>query len=340
LSNSLHKNLQMMDESAPSRKESEPLADPIRQRAFKVGLTLALISTVLGAGQPVITRWGATHLDPLLFCTGAVVFATLCIVPVLYLRGELPNLTDPRFRGRLALMSISGTVATSLTLTYGLTRIGAVAGVLLLQTEPIYSIALATIFVGELVSIRQVFATTLILIGIGSVFQAGGAFSPMWAAALVLVTPLFWQISHILGLSLMPPLTPPCVVGGRFFYASIFLTALLVIFRPGAIVQLSDIHAAAVIAVTGFFIYFLSALSWYGAISRLSLAWTTALVVPGVPLLSILFAVMFLGEHATAREAIGITIAVAGVIALVLGADAHRKLPDAELVEAIHEPLA
>ena len=34
---------------------------------------------------------------------------------------------------------------------------------------------------------------------------------------------------------------------------------------------------------------------------------------------SFLFAVMFLGEHATTREAIGILISVSGVLALVLG---------------------
>src|SRR5438132_12975769 len=107
-----------------------------RSRAFQIGFALCIINTIIGAAQPVITRWGAVHLDPLLFCTGAVVFATLCILPLLYLRGELPSLIDRHFRGRLAIMSISGTVATSLTLTYGLTQIGAVAGVLLMQTEP------------------------------------------------------------------------------------------------------------------------------------------------------------------------------------------------------------
>jgi drug/metabolite transporter (DMT)-like permease len=94
-----------------------------------------------------------------------------------------------------------------------------------------------------------------------------------------------------------------------------------------------------VILIAGFFIYFISAITWYGAINRLSLAWTTALVVPGIPILSILFAVIFLGERATTREVIGILISVSGVVALVLGADPHRKHPDSEAAEAIHEPL-
>ena len=299
----------------------------VRARAFQVGLTLCIINTIIGAGQPVITRWGAVHLDPLLFCTGATVFATLCTIPVLQFKGELRLIFDPRYRGRLLMVAMTGTVMTSLTLTYGLTRIGAVAGVLLLQTEPVYSLVLSTIFVGERPSMRQMLATATVLVGIGSVFAGGGSFSPLWASAIIFTTPLFWQASHVMGLKLMPPLTPTSMTGGRFFYASIVLTTLLLIFRRDSIVQLADPTTLGVIIFTGFFVYFLSGLTWYGAINRLSLAWTTALVVPGIPILSILFAVMFLGERATTREVVGILISVSGVLALVLGADPHRKQP-------------
>jgi drug/metabolite transporter (DMT)-like permease len=310
-----------------------------RARAFQVGLTLCIINTIIGAGQPVATRWGAVHLDPLLFCTGAVVCATLCTLPLLHYRGELRLIVDRRYRGRLFRIAMTGTVMTSLTLTYGLTRIGAVAGVLLLQTEPVYSLVLSRIFVGERPSARQMIATATILVGIGSVFAGGGSFSPLWASAIIFTTPLFWQASHIMGLKLMPPLSPTSMTGGRFFYASIVLLAMLLAFGRDSLAQLADSTSLAVIVATGFFIYFLSGLTWYGAINRLSLAWTTALVVPGIPILSILFAVMFLGERATIREVIGILISVSGVLALVLGADPHRKQPDSEAAEAIHEPL-
>ena len=310
-----------------------------RARAFQVGVTLCIINTVIGAGQPVITRWGAVHLDPLLFCTGAVVFASICTIPLLLLSGELRLIVDRRYRARLLMMAMAGTVMTSLTLTYGLTRIGAVAGVLLMQTEPVYSLILSTIFVGERPSARQMLATVTILVGIGSVFAGGGSFSPLWASAIIFATPLFWQTSHVIGLKLVPPLTPTSIIGGRFLYAAIVLSAMLLVFRRDSLVQLADPVSLGVILVTGFFVYFLGGLTWYGAINRLSLTWTTALVIPGIPILSILFAVMFLGERATTREVVGILISVSGVLALVLGADPHRKQPASEAAEAIHEPL-
>ena len=127
-----------------------------RARAFQVGFTLCIINTIIGAGQPVITRWGAVNLDPLLFCAGATVFATCCTLLLLQYTGELKLIFDRRYRARLFVLSMAGTVMTSLTLTYGLTRIGAVAGVLLLQTEPVYSLILSMIFVGERPSTRQI----------------------------------------------------------------------------------------------------------------------------------------------------------------------------------------
>ncbi len=310
--------------------------------AFKIGVLLAVSNTAIGAAQPVLTRYAALRLDPMLFCEGAVIIASLCTLPLLYARNELRYLLDRQYAGRLFLMAMSGTVATSLTLIYGLRHINAIAGVILLQTEPIYSLVLATAVVGERPTRCQILATMTVLAGIGSVFWAGGgAFSPLWAALLIFVTPLFWQTAHVLGLKIMPPLTPVAITAGRFIYAAALFTPLFLVFDRHSIGELANPRLAAVLVLTGFFIYFLSALTWYGAISRLSLSWTTALVVPGVPLLSTLMAVAFLGEHPTARMVIGMLIAVGGVLMLVLGADAHRRhAAPAEAAEAIHQPLS
>ena len=77
--------------------------------------------------------------------SSSVAVAATCTVSLLYRRGELHYLFDRRFAPRMLAMSMAGTVTTSLTLIYGLRHIDAVAGTILLQTEPIYSLLLATI---------------------------------------------------------------------------------------------------------------------------------------------------------------------------------------------------
>ncbi|MGH7917032.1 MAG: DMT family transporter [Candidatus Binataceae bacterium] len=305
---------------------------------FATGLALALASTVIAALQPVVVRYGALTVDPILFCAGSVTVAAICVAVVLSRRGGLAILAERRYLPRLTGVSLAGTVATSLSLIYGLSRIDAVAAVVLLESEPIYSLIMATAFLGERPSARQLIATAIILAGIASVFAAGHAFNPLSAAVLVFVTPLFWQTAHVLSLGVMPPLTPIDIVGARYVYAAFVLIATLLFSNPSALRQLADPATAATVVFAGIGVYFFGSLTWYGAISRLSLAWTTAFVIPGVPILSVLFALIFLGEHASTRELAGLAVAILGVVTLVLGADAHRPSRD-NPAEAVHQPL-
>ncbi len=303
---------------------------------------MAALCTVTAATQPALMRFGATRLDPMLFAAGCALVATLCVLPVVYARGELSMLVDRRYRMRLLLLSIIGTVVTTLTLIFGLRRIDAVAGTLLLQSEPVYSLLLATLFAGERPTLRQLGATAIIITGIVSTIDASSsAYSPAWAAMLVAGTPLLWQTSHVLSLPVMPPLSPVCMTAARYGYAAVVLILALAVVNPRAIGQLADPVVLGTILATGVVCYFLASLAWYAAINRLSLAWTTALVIPGIPLLSIVCAIVFLGEHATLRDFIGILLAIAGVLLLVLGAEGVRRVPitSAEAAEAIHQPM-
>jgi len=156
---------------------------------------------------------------------------------------------------------------------------------------------------------------------------------------MLLVTPLFWQTSHVISLRVMPPLSEICVTGARTIFTAIVLVAIFLVTDAHAAVALADPHTLAVICATGAFIYVLGSLTWYAAINRLSLAWATTLTIPGVPMLSFMFAIFFLGEHPSVPEMRGMLIAVGGVFLLVRGADPGRKHRDAELAEAVHPPL-
>jgi drug/metabolite transporter (DMT)-like permease len=319
---------------------SRPSIAGLSSRA--VGIAMAALCTITAATQPALMRFGATRLDPMLFAAGCAVVATLCVMPVVYARGELSMLVDRRYRMRLLLLSIIGTVVTTLTLIFGLRRIDAVAGTLLLQSEPVYSLLLATLFAGERPTLRQLAATAIIVTGIVSAIGASSSsYPPAWAAMLVAGTPLLWQTSHVLSLPVMPPLSPVCMTGARYGYAAIVLTLALAVVNPHALGQLADPVVLGTIVATGVVCYFLASLAWYAAISRLSLAWTTALVIPGIPLLSILCAIVFLGERATRRDLIGIFVSISGVLLLVLGAEGVRRVPvtSAEAAEAIHQPM-
>jgi drug/metabolite transporter (DMT)-like permease len=297
--------------------------------AVAAGAAFAISNIAISALQPVITRYAALRIDPLLFCVSSVMIAAGCASTMLACTGELGLLFDRRYRMRLFAISLTGTVATALALIYGLRKIDAVAGVLLLESEPVYSLILATAFLKERPSRRQLLATATILVAIAFVFAGGYAFNPLYAALLILMTPLFWQSSHVLSLKVMPPLTPRVITGARYVYAAIALLAVLPGFHHGPIAAIGSWKVLVTVGFTGAFVYFVGSFTWYGAISRLSLAWTTAVVIPAVPVVSLVFAIVLLGERPGARELAGIALAVIGILALVLGSDARRDLVSA-----------
>jgi drug/metabolite transporter (DMT)-like permease len=290
------------------------------------GLLFALSNITISALLPVVTRYAVLRIDPLLFCAASVMIAAGCAAAMLACTGEINLLLEPRYLPRLVAISALGTVATTLALVYGLRKIDAVAGVILLESEPVYSLILAVVFVKERPSKRQLLATAAILAAIGYAFGAAHAFRPLSAAMLILITPMFWQSSHVMSLKVMPPLTPRVITGARYIYAAFALLAIMLGFAQGSLAMLAVPGVLVPVVFTGALVYFMGSFTWYGAISRLSLAWTTALVIPAVPVVSLIFAIIFLNERPDPQELAGLALAIIGMLALVFGSDARRNV--------------
>jgi drug/metabolite transporter (DMT)-like permease len=123
----------------------------------------------------------------------------------------------------------------------------------------------------------------------------------------------------------MPPLTPRVITGARYVYAAVALIVILLGVERDSLAGLATPGILTTVIFTGACVYFVGSFTWYGAISRLSLAWTTALVIPAVPVVSLLFAVIFLGERPGPFELAGILMAAIGILALVVGSDGQRN---------------
>jgi drug/metabolite transporter (DMT)-like permease len=149
---------------------------------------------------------------------------------------------------------------------------------------------------------------------------------------LILITPMFWQSSHVLSLKVMPPLTPRVITGARYIYAAFALLAIMLGFAQGSLAMLAVPGVLVPVVFTGALVYFMGSFTWYGAISRLSLAWTTALVIPAVPVVSLIFAIVFLDERPDPHELAGLALAVIGMLALVFGSDARRNVVPATAI--------
>jgi len=97
----------------------------------------------------------------------------------------------------LFFISFFGSVVALILFLFGVGMTSGISASLLLQAEPIYSALLSFFILKEAIGKKQLFAMLFIIIGVGIIFY-NGTLQVNYGDVLVLVTPLFYQLSHII----------------------------------------------------------------------------------------------------------------------------------------------
>jgi O-acetylserine/cysteine efflux transporter len=291
-------------------------ADPRRQE--RLGLLFAGLCALNGAFVPAVAKLTTAHGDAVFVATVTTVVAGICALLLLAARGEVASLWARGQRRALLAIGTLGTAITFLLFFEGARRSSAVETALCLQMEPVYSLFLARFFLGHPLTPRRLAAVLAIVGGIGLALSPAG-FSGWLGNALLLVTPLGWQISHLIVLRGLPSVQPRTLSAARYVYGGAVLAALWL--ATGGIARLPAtpelLRLLPVLVLQGAVLSFLGTLVWYGAIARLDLARCTAIVVPSIPLLSLGASWFLLGEVASTRQWAGLLLTACGVVAFV-----------------------
>jgi drug/metabolite transporter (DMT)-like permease len=296
-----------------------------RDASERAGLVFAGLCALNGAFVPAVARLTTAGADPLLIATVTTFFAAALALVVLVVRGELGILVAPATGPRLALVGFLGTAAAFFLFYAGTGRTSAIEAALGLQVEPVYSLFAAWIALGHRPTARRLAAVVILLAGLALALGAPQLSSGigLW---LILATPLCWQLSHLVVLRGLPGIAPPVLTGARYVYGGLFLA--LAWLATGARSGPNDVAPSLpLLAFQGTVLSYLGTIVWYAAIARLDLARTTAIVVPSIPVLSLAATFALLGEVPTVRQALGMVLTAAGVLAFVTAppAEAWRE---------------
>ncbi|MEM2135093.1 MAG: DMT family transporter [Candidatus Jordarchaeaceae archaeon] len=275
------------------------------------GFLFALSDVFLAGLFPVITKYGVGFVNPVFFATISALCGGGFMLIVLKFRGELRKLFSRELFLGLFLIGFFGTFCTSLLFFFGSTLTSGVNSSILLQSEPVYSIVLSYFLLRELIRKRQIAVTLLILCGTIIVLY-NGVLSINMGDILVLITPLFWQISHIFGRRILEKTSTYVVTAGRAFYGGLLLFILTLIPGFGEFGLLIDPGMALIFVFQGIIAFACSALVWYEAISRINLSKATAAIAP-YPVFSVILAWIFLGETVSIYQMLGLALVVAGI---------------------------
>ena len=212
---------------------------------------------------------------------------------------------------------------TFILLFFGAQMTSGINTAILLQTEPIYSIFLSYFILKEKTTRRQIFATILIVLGIATVVY-NGIFSFNLGDILIILTPLFWQISHILAKKSIKRLGTFFIQGGRYLTAGLTMFLISIIVGTNQFNALYDITNLYSVLIIGFVVAGIGSLAWYEAIKRINLSKATAMISP-YSVLSVILAWFILSEYPTVYQIIGLILVLIGMFLMTKIKSEKRK---------------
>lgn len=289
------------------------------------GLAFAGLCALNGALVPAFAKLTTGRADALFVASMTTLFAGVFAAGVLALRGELVSLFRAPERARLALVGALGTAAAFFLFYAGAQRTTAIDTALCLQIEPAYSIIVAWVFLGHRPDRRRVIATITLMLGIALAVGAGelAGSAGVW---MLLATPLCWQVSHLIVLRALPGVQAVVLTGARYVFGGILLVGCWLLTSHGRdMPAIADLTALLPLLIfQGVILSYGGTWLWYQSILRLDLARATAIVVPSIPMLSLVASFLLLGEVPTAAQWAGLALVAAGVITFVTAPDVRR----------------
>jgi drug/metabolite transporter (DMT)-like permease len=267
-------------------------------------LAAGLVAVCLWGLAPVATRAAVGHLEPLPLLLIRLGAASLVLLP-----WALPVFRKlrPRAAGRLAAAGLLGLVGYNLPVTAGLRWLPAATAGLLLATEPVWVMLLGRLFLGERGGARAWLGSAAALGGVAvlagpGAFGSGGGFGSVgrslagtglvlaatlsFAAYTVVLRPLGQELGAV------PATAAATVVGTVPYLAAVWTLPGAGLGRLGPAVWAELAFLALGCTAAGLLLWSVAVLA--GDITRVSL------LLYLEPVVSVVGAAVFLGEHVTA----------------------------------------
>jgi drug/metabolite transporter (DMT)-like permease len=281
----------------------------------RAGLGFAAAEVLAVGLVPAFSKYAMDRIDPLLYSAGAVTVAAAVAMAMAAGRGELRQIFVWRSVVWLVPIAFLGTTVTTLLLFFGARLTDGVSTALLLQAEPAVSLALTWLVWRRRVPAMQVLGTALTILGISLVLYDGTLRIGL-GGLLIVMTTIGWQLSHLLALRVMPPMSPYALTAARYLYGGAVLVGLQMAWGSSSPSALWG-KGIAMVLFHGSVLFFCGTLFWYETIRRLDLARATAIVAPGEPLMSLALVWLLLGALPNRWQAAGLLLLLPGVWLLV-----------------------
>jgi len=269
-----------------------------------------LLGMVLWGLFPIITHRFVSSLDPMLLVSISTLTASIPFFILLFAKKEINQFFSVKYLK--TLLGVAFFTAAGQGLLFIGTKLtsGTNTG-LLLQVEPIYSLILGTILLGEILKKGQIGATLAMVIGAVTIVYKGGV-NINSGDILILLSPLMFQISHLIGKKLLnKKIDVNLILASRQFYGGTILLVFAFLTNRSAI-SLFNVNIITTGLCLGMFTAVV-ALCWYSSIKKIPVSVASSFI-PLTALVSLAASALFLKEVISVQQLIGFFFIVGGML--------------------------
>ena len=300
------------------------------------GIIFAAFVLVGNALQPIINNARPPELDGLIFTFMAVFFECISIAPVYILEQKItgcniayPASSKATWREHWIKFILIGSIFAFATyfVIIGYSSFDSTSGGVIVKTQPISMLFIGYFFLNEKITKQQILFTFVMLAAVFHIATKG-----TWQIAeitpgiiFLIIAPVMWNIGHTLAKKVLADgtITTPQLIFIRTGVSSIILAILYFSITGGTTIwQIFDMRYFPFMLFMGVN-YTMLHYFWYKSITKIDLAFGTALIIPS-PAITAIFGTIFLGEIFQFYHAIGIAGTIIGLYGLLYAKYARK----------------
>ncbi len=278
-----------------------------------LGYFLALVTMFIYGMYPVVSHYLVSDIDPIFLIGIVSIVASIPFLLYLIPRNKQKDLFSIRFRKLFIEIALLAAAANALFFI-GTKMTSGLNTSLLLQVEPIYSVILAFIFLGEKIKKREILSIIVMVIGAVVVAYKGGQGLNI-GDIFIIITPLLYQAYHMRAKQIMTQGgSANMVAAGRLLYGGIILLFIALVVHPESILILTNVTKVWKMLLFGLLLS-LNFFTWYQAVKLMPLSRASAFIPLSVSV-SFLGSVFLLKEMPTSQHYVGLILILIGLIGL------------------------
>lgn len=274
-------------------------------------LSLILFWLILGF-SPIIGGLSVNLISPVfLVLLASIAGFAYFLFPVIRNK-EFAQIFDKKYLLKYFLISNLGNALPFCAMLYALKWTTPANIAILNQVEMLYSLLFCAIFLKEKITLKQIFASFLIIAG-ATILMFQDGITPNLKGDLIIVFCVWmFQASHILIKKLPSEINDNLICATKNFYSIPVLIVLLFLFEPQPVFNF-NFSLLIVLVYMGIIRYGLSYNLWVYAIRNLDLAKTTAVAL-SFPALTLVLSVFFGYDKFSLFNISGLILTMAGAL--------------------------